>query len=117
MAKAAVALYRSLEADKLIAEKNYGGEMVATTIRGIEARVPVTLITASRGKQLRAEPVSSLVEQGRVHCVGAFPDLKNEMTQWQPGDASPNRLDAFVFAITELMLQTAPQATRGAALV
>ena len=67
--------------------------------------VPVKLVPSSRGKAVRAEPVKSLYADGRIHHVGHFPELETEMTSWVPGDnRSPNRLDALVFAITELML-------------
>lgn len=104
-ASAAIGLYRKLGADRIVAERNFGGEMVESTLRAVDPSVPVTTIHASRGKAIRAEPVSALYEQQRVHHVGAFPDLESEMTTWVPGDPdSPNRLDALVWAITELML-------------
>lgn len=103
-AKAAVVSYNKLKADRLIAEKNNGGEMVSTTIGTVPTAPPVKLIHASRGKQTRAEPVSALYEQGKVHHVGRFDRLEEEYTNWQPGDESPNRLDAAVWALTELMI-------------
>jgi phage terminase large subunit-like protein len=68
--------------------------------------VPVELVHASRGKQTRAEPISAIYEQGRAHHVGSFPALEDEMCLWVPGDASPNRMDAHVWAATRLMLGT-----------
>jgi len=62
-------------------------------------------VTATRGKEVRAEPVAALYEQRRVHHVGEFNALEDEMMNWQPGEASPNRLDALVWAVTELMLE------------
>lgn len=100
----AVGAYNKWEADKLIAEQNMGGEMVSVTISTVQGAPPVKLIHASRGKQVRAEPVSSLAELGKLHHVGEFDVLEDELTQWQPGGPSPNRLDALVYAVTELML-------------
>ena len=105
-ARRAVQLYHELKADRIVAEKNFGGDMVDYTIRTIDPEVPVRLVSASRGKQLRAEPVSALDEQGRIHHVGTFPTLEDQLCSWVPdsGDPSPDRLDARVWAITELML-------------
>lgn len=99
-------------ADCIVAEKNNGGEMVASVIKQayINARkddpalveVPVRLVWASRGKATRAEPISAIAEHGRDHHVGSFPALEDELCLWIPGDASPNRLDAKVWAMTEL---------------
>lgn len=112
-AQAAITAYHRHKADCIVAEKNNGGEMVASVIKQavINARatdrtigdVPVKLVWASRGKATRAEPVSSIAEQGRDHHVGNFPALEDELCLWIPGDASPNRLDAKVWAYTELM--------------
>ena len=104
-ARRAVQLYRELTADRIIAEKNFGGEMVEHTIRTVDPTVPVKLVTASRGKRLRAEPIAALDEQGRVHMAGSFPLLEDQLTNWVPdsGDPSPDRLDAMVWAVTELM--------------
>lgn len=103
-ARVAVGLYHDLHADRIIAEANQGGDMVKTTIQTIDRNVPVTLVHATRGKLTRAEPVAALYEQGRVHHVGAFPDLEDQMATWTQGDASPDRLDALVWALTDLML-------------
>lgn len=102
-ARAAVAAYHRHKADRIVAESNNGGEMVAQTIRTVDPSVPVRLVHASRGKQTRAEPVSAVYEGGRGHHVGAFPALEDELCLWTPGGASPNRLDALVWAVTELM--------------
>lgn len=103
----AVQLYYDLEADLIVAEKNFGGEMVEYTIRTIDPKVPVKLVSASRGKRIRAEPVAALDEKGRVHHVGALPTLEDQLCLWVPGsgDPSPDRLDARVWALTELMLE------------
>jgi len=97
-ARAAVTLYHKLKANKIVAEANQGGEMVAMTLHAVDPYVPVELVHATRGKAVRAEPVAAWYEQGRGHHVGNFPRLEDELTQWQPGDASPNRLDALVWA-------------------
>ena len=102
-ATAAVVAYNKNEADCIVAEANNGGEMVSQVIRNVDPHVPVKLVTASRGKAVRADPVAALYEQGKVHHVGAFPALEDELCLWTPGDnRSPNRLDALVWGITEL---------------
>lgn len=113
-ATAAVTAYHKHKADYIVAESNNGGEMVEMTIKTIDPSVRVKLVHASRGKATRAEPVASLYEHGRIHHVGAYPALEDELCLWMPGDASPNRLDADVWAFTELMLgqQTLQAATR-----
>lgn len=105
-AAAAVTAYHKYHADCLLAEQNNGGEMVRVTISTIKGAPPVKLVHASRGKATRAEPVAMLYEQGRVHHVGAFPKLEDELCSWTPGDASPNRMDSLVWCLTELMLGT-----------
>jgi len=104
-AMSAVAGYHKFCADRIVAEVNQGGDMVESTIRVADANVPVTKIHASRGKVTRAEPVSALCEQGRLHHVGFFPELEDQLCEWVVGEKSPDRLDAYVHAITELMLQ------------
>ena len=105
----AVALYRRLQADALVVETNQGGEMASGVIREVDPSVPVTSVRATRGKYLRAEPVSVLYAQGRVRHVGAMPDLEDEMCDFGPGGLtsgrSPDRMDALVWALTELMLR------------
>ena len=104
-ALAAVQLYHQTQADRIVAEQNFGGNMVIHTIHTVDPTVPVKLVQASRGKAIRAEPVAALAEDGREHHVGNFPDLESELTTWAPGDKwSPNRLDAKVWALTELMI-------------
>lgn len=102
-ATAAVTAYHRHKANMIVAEKNNGGEMVEAVIKQVDPSVPVKLVHASRGKATRAEPVAAISEQGRDHHVGAFPKLEDELCLWMPGDASPNRLDAKVWMITELM--------------
>ncbi len=106
-ASQAVALYKTWKADRIVAEGNNGGEMIESVIRSKDGNVPVTIVTATRGKEIRAEPVSALYEQGRIHHVGNFAKLEDELCEWDPQDKtalSPNRLDAMVWAITALML-------------
>lgn len=108
-AQRAVDAYHEFGADIIVAEKNQGGEMVRLTIRGVDPDVPVELVNASVGKRTRAEPVAILYVDKpdiphTVHHVGAFPDLEDEMTTWVPGQASPDRMDALVWALTKLMV-------------
>lgn len=105
-AQAAVRLYRELRADRILAESNNGGAMVELTIRTADSSVPVRLVSASRGKQARAEPVVALFEQGRVVFADVLPELEDQLCTWEPesGSASPDRLDAMVWALTDLML-------------
>ncbi len=107
-ARKAVALYHRLEADALVAEVNQGGDMVAAVIAEADAGVPVRRVRATRGKFLRAAPVAQLYEQGRVRHAGCFPALEDELCDFAAGGLSngrsPDRLDALVWAITELAL-------------
>ncbi len=112
-AQQAIDLYYRLKANRIVAECNNGGEMIESVIRSKDRNVPVKLVTATRGKDIRAEPVSALYEQGRVHHVGSLAKLEDEMCEWDPMDStkpSPNRMDALVWALTELMLQPASTA-------
>ncbi len=102
-ATAAVTAYHKYKANLIVAEKNNGGEMVEAVIKQVDQSVPVKLVHASRGKATRAEPVAAISEQGRDHHVGVFHALEDELCLWMPGDASPNRLDAKVWMITELL--------------
>lgn len=101
-ARNVVLAYHRAKADCVVAEKNNGGEMVASVIKQVDATVTVKLVWASRGKATRAEPISAIAEQGRDHHVGSFPALEDELCLWMQGDGSPNRLDAKVWAYTEL---------------
>ena len=91
--------------DRIVAEVNNGGALVESVIRTVDPDVPYEAVHASRGKRTRAEPVSALYEQGRVHHVGVFAKLEDEMCQWDPeiSPKSPNRVDALVWAVTQLM--------------
>lgn len=107
-AAVAVALFGEFGADCIVAEINYGGHMVDFVIRAIDPRIPYKPVTATRGKMVRAEPISTLAEQNRVKWVGAFPLLEDELCSFTQngyvGGGSPNRGDAFIWAATELML-------------
>jgi phage terminase large subunit-like protein len=104
--KSAVSLYHTHQADRVIGEVNNGGDLVESNVRTIDKAIPFKQVRASRGKQVRAEPIASFSEQRRVHHVGNFAALEDELCQWEPGVStwSPNRLDAYVWALTELML-------------
>jgi len=108
----AVEAYHVWKADRIIAERNFGGAMVEHVIRTADKKVAFKEVTASRGKIARAEPVSALYEQNRVKHVGEFDELEDQMCAMTPsgflGDGSPDRADALVWAITELMLGDNP---------
>jgi phage terminase large subunit-like protein len=107
-AKAAVAAYHDYQADTIVVETNQGGDLVVQTFKSIDAGVPVKKAHASRGKWLRAEPVAALYSEGRVAHVGDYPELERQMCDFAAdglsNGKSPDRLDALVWAITELML-------------
>ena len=109
-AQAAVTQYNNFHCDHVVAEANQGGAMVKSTLRTVSPNLPVRLVFASRGKELRAEPVSSLYEQGKVSHVGSFPLLEDQMCEWVPGEKSPDRLDALVWAATDLLSQVRGEA-------
>ena len=106
-------LHDKHRADRVVAEKNYGGAMVEAVLRTAAPNLPVKLVSATRGKYVRAEPVAALYEQGRISHIGAFPELEDEMTLMTGGgfvgSGSPNRVDALVWAFTELMLEETGQ--------
>lgn len=100
----AVQQFDKYRANRIIGEANHGGDMIKTIIRNIAPNIPYKKVTASRGKQIRAEPVSQLCEQGRLHIVGSFPKLEDQMCQWSPEETwSPDRMDALVWGVTYLM--------------
>jgi predicted phage terminase large subunit-like protein len=102
-ARRAIELYRQYEANKIIAEVNNGGDLVKLVMLQVDPTITYKEVRASRGKQVRAEPVSALYEQGKVHHVGGFSDLEDQMVTWTPDtDKSPDRMDALVWAISEL---------------
>ncbi|MFL5253939.1 MAG: hypothetical protein ACJ8AI_13790 [Rhodopila sp.] len=97
--------FHSYKADRIVAEQNFGGQTVESTIRSVDPLVPVRLVVASRGKMIRAEPISSMYEQHRIHHVGDFPTLEDQLCGWCPTEPgpSPDRLDALVWLMTALM--------------
>ena len=102
-ASRAVRAYHLYGADRIIGESNYGGAMVESTVRQVDSTVAYKAVSASRGKVIRAEPIAALSEQRRVHFVGEFDQLEDQLTTWTPkASYSPDRLDAYVWAITEL---------------
>jgi predicted phage terminase large subunit-like protein len=117
-ARAAIRAYRAHHADRIVAEVNNGGEMVETMLRTIDPNVPFTAVHAAHGKVARAEPVAALYEQGRVHHLGAFAALEDQMCAFSAGadghfdreraGYSPDRVDALVWALTELFLHPMP---------
>jgi hypothetical protein len=114
-ARTAIFLYDELEADVIVAEVNNGGEWIGTVLQLVAEDMYRTgeratrmlnysMVHASRGKQTRAEPVAVLFERGRAHHVGGFSQLEDQMTNWLPGMKSPDRMDALVWLLTELIL-------------
>lgn len=110
-AGASIELYERLRADRIVGEVNYGGDMVASTIHqaatAMRKVIAFAAVHASRGKAVRAEPIVAMFEQGRAHLVGSLPALEDELCMWVPGvtQQSPNRLDAMVWAATDLTQQ------------
>jgi phage terminase large subunit-like protein len=124
-ARAAVDAYHGHRADRIVAEKNQGGALVESNLRTVDPRIPYKGVTATRGKTTRAEPVAALYEQGRVHHVGCFPKLEDQMCAWDPSgqvarsrresaaasanrSTSPDRMDALVWGLTELLVEAQP---------
>jgi phage terminase large subunit-like protein len=104
---AACRLFLRWDADRMVAEVNNGGDLVEANIRGVHPGIPYRGVRASRGKYVRAEPVAALYEQGRVHHVGMFRELEDQMCSYVPGleAKSPDRMDALVWAVYDLLLQ------------
>jgi len=136
--QAAVAAYREFKADRIVAETNLGGRLVEMLLRTVDRNVPFRDVRAARGKHIRAEPVAALYEKGRVHHVGTFAQLEDQLCTWDPsmvqapangarreeslaaasiiGSAariSSDRLDALVWALTDLMVEGIPDAGVG----
>lgn len=120
--EAAVRLYDALNADRIVAEVNQGGDMVEHVVRGAakdlyakgERSTPTisfAMVRATRGKYTRAEPISALYEQGSIHHVGLLAELEDELCTWVPGEDSPDRLDAAVWGFTELLLSKSTETT------
>ena len=103
-AELAISLFDKYKADKIIAETNNGGQLVEYTLRTKSDDIPYRAVHASRGKRTRAEPIASLYEQKKVHHVGLHLQLEDQLCNWEAmsGDPSPDRLDAMVWALTEL---------------
>lgn len=105
-------VYSMHSADRIVAERNFGGAMVEAVIKAVDRTLPVTVVTASRGKIARAEPISALYEQARISHIGAFSELEDQLCGFTPsgyvGEGSPDRADALVWALTELMLDAKP---------
>jgi phage terminase large subunit-like protein len=102
----AVNTFREFSGDRIIAEKNFGGDMVGAVLRNVDANIPFSFVTASRGKVVRAEPIAALYEQGKVKHAGRFEKLEDQMLQFSTagylGEKSPDRADALVWALSEL---------------
>ena len=105
---AVVQLYHKYKANAVVVETNYGGDMVEHTIKTVDRNVKIVKRSASRGKDIRAEPIAALYEQRKVSHVGVLKELEDEQCEWDPTDSkakSPNRVDALVWALRELMLK------------
>lgn len=115
-AKRAVELYHAFEADRLVAEVNQGGDLVATIVRQIDPLISFRPVRASRGKAARAEPVAALYEQGRVRHRPGLQKLEDQMVEMTVGGfagrGSPDRVDALVWALTELLVNPCRAITR-----
>lgn len=108
-----VKAYHRWQADKIVAETNNGGDYLENVLRSVDENAAYTTVRATRGKSVRAEPISSLWEQGRAHIVGCLPDLEDQMAACTPPDANgkdrrnkdpDDRLDAMIYAATELQV-------------
>ena len=115
----AASLYKTEGADAVVVETNQGGDMVVHTLRTVAPNINIITVRASRGKHVRAEPVAAMYEQGRIRHVGQFPDMEQQMTQFTTdgyqGEGSPDRVDALVWAMTELfpdMVEATPDVSR-----
>ncbi|MEQ8816541.1 MAG: terminase family protein [Thalassobaculum sp.] len=113
-ARRAAEAFRRHRADAVVCEVNQGGDLVVATLRTVDPVLPVRAVRATRGKRLRAEPVAALYEQGKVRHAGAFPLLEDQMAGFSglPGEASPDRLDALVWALTDLAFDRPPARSR-----
>lgn len=113
-AEQAIAAYHRLNATAIIAEINQGGDMVIETLDKVESNLPIKRVRATKGKHLRAEPISVLYERGKVFHVGEFPKLEEQMCSWVPGEKSPDRLDALVQGLSALLIKGQRGWSRGA---
>jgi phage terminase large subunit-like protein len=101
--EAVITAYNRHEANLVVGEVNNGGDLVEMNIRAINPTIPFRSVHASRGKAIRAEPISALYEQGLIHHFGTFPELEDQMGEWIPGaEKSPDRVDGLVYALAEL---------------
>ena len=104
---AVITAFHKHKANTIIGETNNGGEMVEHTLKTIDPKIPFKAVHASRGKATRAEPISALYEQGKVHHFGTFTELEDQLCEWVPGvEKSPDRLDALVWALSMLSEKT-----------
>jgi hypothetical protein len=112
-AERAVAMFDRFEADCVVVERNQGGDMVQSTLKTVRPNVPVIEVVATRGKHVRAEPIAALYSLGRVHHVGTFSQLEDQMCRMTAagyeGEGSPDRVDALVWGLTELFPQMVTQ--------
>lgn len=106
-ARRVVSAFHRWKADRVVAETNQGGDIIEVILRSIDGEIPYRSVSATRGKGARAEPVAALYEQGRISHVGNFATLEDQMVTWEPGGSytSPDRIDALVWALTDLMLR------------
>jgi phage terminase large subunit-like protein len=104
-AQAAITAFNKHEANVIVGETNNGGDLVEMNLKAVDTSIPFKAVHASRGKAIRAEPISALYEQGKVHHFGTFPELEDQMCDWIPGaEKSPDRIDALVYALSILNL-------------
>ncbi len=94
--------FHTHQGDRVIGEVNNGGDLVEVNLRTVDRNIPFKAVHASRGKLIRAEPIAALYEQGKVHHVGTYPQLEDQMCEWVAGEKSPDRMDALVWALHEL---------------
>ena len=111
-ARAVVRAYEAWQANTVVAEINQGGDMVRHTLRTVKKALPIRTVRATRGKVIRAEPVMAWYEQGKVWHGRDFPELEHQMLTWQPGEPSPDRMDAMVWAVLALMPGSQPATAR-----
>lgn len=116
-ARTVLAAYDKHEADAIVAERNFGGDMVPAMFRNLRRNLPVHVVTASRGKHIRAEPVAALYDRDKVRHAGRFEQLEDQLLGFTQsgfvGDKSPDRADALIHGLTELMLGHQQHGTAG----